>query len=392
MVSFAMMSYRLHDEINIFVGYMKPTEAEQRAREDLVRRFTDLVESFDLSVSVRCFGSYVTGLYTPISDIDMVLVSKERHRRSESSSDSKFDPYAHNPGNNKPNLESVLHHIQLSGFASHITSLLQAKVPIIKVTDAVTGIVIDLIDSSHEVHAVASTEAVQRWTRREFDFIRAIVLVVKIFLAIRKAGTTYTGGINSYVLVWMVVAWVELELPKISRSSGLVGEEGVEVEVEVGLDEGSDLGSDSDSSQSSGAPCPHLAQGKPAASVPAYLRKDLGRALMLFFRFWGEDFDYASKAVRFNPVLGYGSKYRFGFPTSGSPEYLFCIIDPANRYIDLGEKAYAIKHIRETFRKAYVDLCGIMEKGSEVPRGGSLLNRVLKGDFRQFVLAREAII
>ena len=366
---------------------MKPTEAEKRAREGLVRRFTDLVESFGLSVSVRCFGSYVTGLYTPISDIDMVLVSKERQQRSEPSSDSTFDFCTYNDPITKPNLESVLHHIQLSGFASHTISLLQAKVPIIKVTDAVTGIVIDLIDSSHDAHAIASTEAVQRWTRKEFDFIRAIVLVVKFFLAIRKAGTTYTGGINSYVLVWMVVAWLELELPMLSRPSNITEEEGPQ------LDEGSDLGSESDSSQSSGSPsCPHLTQGRPTASVPSYLRKDLGKALALFFRFWGEDFDYERKAIRFNPVLGYGSKYRFGFSTSGSPGYLFCIIDPANRYIDLGEKAYAIKHIRETFRQAYVDLCQILEKGSKVPPDGSLLNRVLQGDFRQFVISREAIL
>ena len=50
------------------------------------------------------------------------------------------------------------------------------------------------------MHAVKATEAV--------------LFGVKMFLSIRRCGTAYSYGMNSYALFWVVVAWVKLEMPK----------------------------------------------------------------------------------------------------------------------------------------------------------------------------------
>ena len=52
---------------------MEPTSQEVRMRKDLVQRFTKLITSFNMNASIRPVGSYVTGLYLPTSDIDMVI-------------------------------------------------------------------------------------------------------------------------------------------------------------------------------------------------------------------------------------------------------------------------------------------------------------------------------
>lgn len=341
-----MWIHRLHDEILAFMKYMKPTERELEIRQDLVNRFTELLASFNVDASApEPVGSYVTGLFLPTSDIDVVITP----RLYTSPTDV---------------LRRIYHKLLLMPapqFHKEIRDVLRASVPLITITDAKTGIAIDM--STEVDHSRASTKAVTQWLDRDADrgdeaIIRMLVMVVKTFLAIRRCGTTYTGGINSYILVWMVVAWVKLELPKLHRKTR--GASSMDIDLLNSAFSNVRLHTESTTS-----------------TPQSVASTDYGATLIAFFRFYGQDFDYAQKRIVISPEPRYAAKY------SISQTYLLDIVDPADPTANMGSKAYAIKHVAESFKEAYVDLRSLESQrltgGTIGDRG--ILGKVLGGDF-----------
>ena len=329
--------------------YMKPTSQEIRMRKDLVRRFTKLITSFNMNASIRPVGSYVTGLYLPTSDIDMVITFSL--------------------GGYSGRLYTLIGNIRKSGFASKIEDVLHATVPLIRITDKITGIQIDL--TAADGHAVKATEAVQEWLQHSSP-AKPLLFVVKMFLSIRRCGTTYTGGINSYALFWMVVAWVKLEMPK-----------------EKPVVSFSDQWDDCDSLTTALGGL-SLSKKNATTSSSKWEGVDLGELLMKFLKFYGEEFDYEMNAIEIAPTPGYYTK-TYGYSRYPTQRYLLSIYDPANTSIDMGSKAYGIKHIQESFKSAYQSLAGLESKrksGLWVGEAG-VLGSVLGGDFTKFVEKRR---
>lgn len=64
----------LHQEINDFFEYIRPTEEEAKMRAYVVDQLKDYVSQMEGSMELQIFGSYATDLYLPTSDIDVVLL------------------------------------------------------------------------------------------------------------------------------------------------------------------------------------------------------------------------------------------------------------------------------------------------------------------------------
>ncbi|KAJ2930783.1 hypothetical protein H1R20_g6325, partial [Candolleomyces eurysporus] len=319
----------LHREIEHFMAYMRPTKDEVYLRRNLIARFTAVIKKITPISTVRPVGSCVTGLYFPTSDIEMVI-------------DSLPIP-----------LSLLENEIWNSGFASRIDSLLDDfAAPLLRIVDAVTGIEIAL--SVADGHAVRATNAVQAWFKGDTGegngdrtVIACLVMVLKMFLSIRRLGSTYTGGVHSYLLFWMVVAWVKLGMPRRAKLS-----DGVLDDAVVGLRSVS-MASSTSSSSSQGTSSSSRTPG------PSGVPVDLGSALLGFLRFYGQEFDYENKSIQFSSKsVRYTSK---PFLHRTIQKYLLCITDPADSTVDLGFKAYGIKHVRETFRDAQIKA---IDKGS----------------------------
>lgn len=322
-------------------------------RRDLVQRFTYLIASFKMNASVRTVGSYVTGLYLPTSDIDMVLT----HDRY---------PLI---GYSESRLYVLIEKIRKSGFASKVDDVLAASVPLIRITDKVTGIQIDL--TSADEHSVKATEAVQEWLQPSSP-MKPLLFVVKMFLSIRSCGATYTGGLNSYALFWMVVAWVKLEMPK-KKPLAIY---------------------DYDQLSSFTAAFEGLSVSKKTTSSSASEKVDLGELLIKFLKFYAEEFDYYTKAINIKPIPAYCAKI---YPYSRYPttqRYLLSIYDPADVLVDMGSKAYGIKHIQASFKVAYQSLANLEIKRKSGQRVGEsgILGSVLGGDYTKFLQKRSLAV
>lgn len=344
-----MSDTSLHEEIQLFMAYMKPTRDEVAMRKDLVARFIALIASFNAGATVRPVGSCVTGLYLPTSDIDMVLTFQSKR------------------GYTRTTLASFEHKIRISGFSSKIVSVLQASVPLLRITDAITGIEIDLTES--DSHAFEATRQVTKWmTATDTQLVKTLVLVVKLFLSIRRCGTTYTGGVNSYLLVWMVIAWVKLDMPT--------------AQVRKVVDGGVDALAQAMEALSTTTTAGSAATPVSAGIQSSVSQTDLGTALIAFFKFWGSKFDYRYKGITFLPDPSYRSKV-----ANYSQTYLLSIRDPADTTVDMGAKAYAIKHVKASFEEAYLILNRMANGEGKNPKG--ILGTVLGGNFSRFTEKRR---
>ena len=336
--------------------YMEPTSQEIRMRKDLVQRFTKLITSFDMDASIRPVGSYVTGLYLPTSDIDMVITFSLQ-------TEIRLGGYSSRLGRSDC-LYILIGKIRVSGFASRVDDVLRAKVPLIRITDKITGIQIDLTES--DTHAVKATKAVQEWLQHSSP-AKPLLFVAKMFLSIRRCGTTYTGGINSYALFWMVVAWVKLEMPKKKPVANI---------------------SDYDSLTTAFG---GLSMSKESAATSSSNSEgvDLGELLIKFLKFYAEEFYYERNGIEILPTPRYCNKI-CGY----SQPYLLSIYDPANTFIDMGSKAYGIKHIQASFKNAYQSLSDLesKRKSNRFVGEAGILGSVLGGDYTKFVEKRRLAV
>ncbi|TFK21698.1 poly(A) polymerase Cid14 [Coprinopsis marcescibilis] len=362
----------LHREIEHFMAYMRPTNEEVIIRKDLISRFTRLVGRVDSKAKVRCVGPEATGLCFPTSDIDMVITF---------GSSSIGPSVLHSSSSTKARFSELEFKIRSSGFASKIDSFLTGPVPLLRIRDAVTGVKIELTAATDD-HGVRAAEAVQAWTRSENrSVIESLVMVLKLFLAIRRLDTTYSGGVNMYMLVWMVVAWVELELPKLSLGKGASYSRRDEVNPRMV----SSHGLSSKPWHSTTTP----------SSYPDPI--NLGVALTSFLKFYGEEFDATTATIRFSEnSVTYAVKNRL-YSHSTLQEYLISVTDPVDADVDLGLKAYAIKHVQASFLEAYQALesleHGYGSRSQMVKaRMQGTLGCLLGGDYTHFIFRRKRIL
>ncbi|KAG8725408.1 hypothetical protein FRC12_024191, partial [Ceratobasidium sp. 428] len=106
-------SEMLHREILAYVDYISPTEREHRSRAMIVRMITETIESRWPDALVQPFGSFETGLYLPLGDIDLVVSS---------------DHITRNPNA----LGWIARALKDRGLANNIQIIGKAKVPIVK--------------------------------------------------------------------------------------------------------------------------------------------------------------------------------------------------------------------------------------------------------------------
>ncbi|KAF6747511.1 poly(A) polymerase Cid14 [Ephemerocybe angulata] len=349
----------LHREIEHFMRYMKLTTEEVALRRDLVGRFTRLVYRAAPTATLRLTGSSATGLYFPTSDIELVITCADEDYEPNGFLAQLADKIRHSSGR----------------FSKNVERFLSVSTPMLRVGDAVTGIEISVVASEGQEKREAM--AVRSWIRGEDEVvIRTLVMVLRLFLSIRRLGSTYTGGVNSYLLVWMVVAFVKLEASRPSDQLGGLGGAG---------EDGTQLSSTSFGSGTSSS------SGRTKEALV-----DLGTPLLGFLHFYGQELDYSKAAILFTP-----NGISFSLKPEPSSDYhnphLLNLTDPTNPSIDLGSAAYAIKHVRETFRDGYVSLGALLD-GSATrdelvkARFEGALGSFLGGDYSRFVTKRKGIL
>lgn len=172
-------SCRLHEEINVFLLYMARSPMEIKGRGFCTERATQTITSFFGTPGhlARLYGSDATGLGLPTCDIDIMITAPSLEGSN---------PYAMRD-EKITTLRRIGNLFQTSGISSSANVRDGAAVPLLEVTDAASGLEIDISFEEHQ--AAQSISEIEHWKRvyGEEQVVK-LALLLKHALGMRKLG------------------------------------------------------------------------------------------------------------------------------------------------------------------------------------------------------------
>ena len=344
---------RLSTEIKAFEKYMEKTPSEDTASQLAVSAIDNIIQQKMPTRSLTLLGSRMTGLATPMSDIDLSLssLSPSDDDRSENMSTRQVAKEA------EQSLKVIQKLLRSSPLFAK-PELVHARVPIVHSKHVGTGIEI-------QVQALAPHQAAQDCVRSylaKLPSLRPLYIVLRHSLRIRNLTTVYEGGLGSYTIFMMIVA-------ALKHASGQFAAD--------------DLG------------------GQLIHVLQFYAKADL------YKHGFSVDpprvFDKASSTrsmeeqeARSHDSQLAGIDHILQRQNLEKP-YLLTLQDPVNEYNDLGKNGYMIKNIQATWSHALQGLSKAVATELANPNStgesntSSRLDYLLKADYKPFEMARRKL-
>ncbi|KAJ9452839.1 Poly(A) RNA polymerase gld-4 [Diplonema papillatum] len=172
----------LDSEIYDFMHHMELTEDERSVRRGIAERVEAVTRKLWPESTLEVFGSWATNLCLPSSDIDFTLSGVES---SEAQKLSRA--------------------MQSDGLTTQVISA--TKVPLVRITDPTSGIHADI--SFNMSRAAASAANMKRLVRK-YPVARPLIMTLKSILKLGNINELYTGGLSSYSLSLMVIAYLQM--------------------------------------------------------------------------------------------------------------------------------------------------------------------------------------
>uniref|UniRef100_H2YFN4 Terminal nucleotidyltransferase 4A n=1 Tax=Ciona savignyi TaxID=51511 RepID=H2YFN4_CIOSA len=186
----------LHEEIEDFYNFMRPTETERRMREHVIKSVEDVVKSLWPTCKLDVFGSFCTNLYLPTSDIDIALFGQWENLPLWTLTEALIKNELVESGS-----EKVLD---------------RAAVPIIKFQHKGTLIKVDI--SFNIRSGVQSVDLIKDFMKK-YPVLPKLIFVLKQFLLVRELNEVWTGGVSSYSLILMAISFIQLHPRNDSRDA-----------------------------------------------------------------------------------------------------------------------------------------------------------------------------
>jgi non-canonical poly(A) RNA polymerase PAPD5/7 len=198
---------RLHNEILQFCDYVQLTEEEKANRAASISDLRALTEGLWPNTELHVFGSELTGLLLPTSDIDIALLNCRRGELQV--------------------LRALAAGIREAGMCSQIEVVANAKVPIVKMEHKHTRISVDI---SVNTDSGLKTGQIMLQYIKDAPALKPLALVLKMFLVSvtrervsllmsdcalqiqRKLNESYLGGIGSFMLVLMIMFSIQSKI------------------------------------------------------------------------------------------------------------------------------------------------------------------------------------
>lgn len=181
---------RLHNEIQYFCKHTRPDACELRTRENLVEELSSIITELWPNADVYVFGSMMTKILTPTSDIDMCVLDIPEA--------SKTDPIQL--------MLSLANLITSKNICTYIEVIEGAKVPIIKLDHRESGISVDIC--INERSGLLTGKLVKEMVIL-YPPMLPLTIVLKHFLAQRRLNEPYMGGCGSFMLSLMVLSFLQ---------------------------------------------------------------------------------------------------------------------------------------------------------------------------------------
>lgn len=210
-VSLNGMQSRLAIDILHFVDATNLQLRRQgQLRQNAVERMARLVNMLWPRAQVKLYGSHVTGVCLPSSDVDFIICLPAVHKKAVAVAPGVLE------GRNAINESSQkLLYRKLKGEPwidpRSIKLIERTVVPVIKVSTKdlkARTLQLDITFDAPGHHGLEAVDMVKQ-IMDELPMIRPLVLVLKQFLINRSLLTAYTGGLSSYCLFLMVARYLQ---------------------------------------------------------------------------------------------------------------------------------------------------------------------------------------
>ncbi|XP_078168736.1 nucleotidyltransferase family protein isoform X2 [Carex rostrata] len=179
---------QLHKEILDFCDFVAPTPEEEESRTAAVKRVSDVIKHIWSDCKVEMFGSFRTGLYLPNSDVDIVILeSKVRSPQL--------------------GLKALAKALTQQKVATKMQVIAKARVPIVKFVERTSKIAFDI---SFDLDGGPKAADFIKDAVRKLPPLRPLSLILKVFLQQRELNEVFSGGIGSYALLSMLIAYLQI--------------------------------------------------------------------------------------------------------------------------------------------------------------------------------------
>ncbi|MCO5596595.1 hypothetical protein L7F22_050661 [Adiantum nelumboides] len=182
----------LHQEIVAFCDLVSPTSEDHHLRTEAVQRVSDVIKSVWKKCQVNVFGSFATGLYLPTSDIDMVILDS-----------GCYDIQS--------GLKAIANSLARAEVSKNVQIIGKARVPIIKFVEVESNVSFDV---SFDLENGPEAAVFIKDALNSIPPLRPLCFVLKTFLQQRELNEVYTGGIGSYALLVMLLAYLQTHANK----------------------------------------------------------------------------------------------------------------------------------------------------------------------------------
>ncbi|CCW70205.1 unnamed protein product [Phytomonas sp. Hart1] len=197
-----------------------PASKERDRRLQVLMDLELTLSPIDLHVEV--FGSTMTGLTTMDSDLDCVVIRKEKDdARAGRSGTLKRTPPGQLEGflfsssmmakrNLAFSVRDVANEIRRTRKFSKVIPIGHARVPIVKCHHCNTGLNVDL--SLTEDGLISSYFLCAEYMRPENEMARALTVLIKTVIACNDLGDPSKGGLGSFPIALMVLFFLQTEV------------------------------------------------------------------------------------------------------------------------------------------------------------------------------------
>lgn len=167
--------------------WLTPTKEEKLLKLKSVIKLEMIVKSIYPNCKMEIFGSFVTGLSIPSSDIDVCFMDIKQ---------AEIETL------------TIIGYVLIKlNVCRNMRIIKDAKVKILKYTDNESGANVDIC--INQKSSKESTDFVKKKIK-EYIYLRPLVILIKFFLNSRNLNETYTGGIGSFMLCCMVLHFLQI--------------------------------------------------------------------------------------------------------------------------------------------------------------------------------------
>ena len=180
---------KLHYEILDFYKFIQLTDTEIKLRNKTFNEIKDVIELNFPNYKCSLYGSFITGLSLPNSDIDILITRKDEEKEKINLQKNLLDIY------------TILK--QKNIFTD--LEMINAKVPIITGLYISTKIHVDI--SLFKKNGVDAAEIINKIITI-YPEIRPLMLLIKYVIRQRNLNQIYTGGISSFIIFTLLYYYI----------------------------------------------------------------------------------------------------------------------------------------------------------------------------------------